>query len=78
MVVLFFVMTFDGIMTVSSIYRWNQRTAGVPATNVFAQYLDKHFDDERMIFLFPHMRDSKSLEELQVIQATPDSARSDS
>lgn len=77
-VVLFFVMTFDGIMTVSSIYRWNQRTAGVPATNVFAQYLDKHFDDERMIFLFPHMRDSKSLEELQVIQATPDSARSDS
>ena len=78
LVVLFIFMLFNGIMTVMSIYRWNERIDGVPASNAVDVYFDKHFDDDRMKFLFPHMRDSESLEELQSDSATPDSATPDS
>ena len=33
LVVLFIFMLFNGIMTVMSIYRWNERIDGVPASN---------------------------------------------
>ena len=68
-------MIVDAIVTVSAVYRWNQRVSGVPANNSFAEYIDKTFDDDRMEFLFPHMRDSDSLDELKSQgDATPDSA----
>ncbi len=68
-------MIVDAIVTVSAVYRWNQRVSGVPADNSFAEYIDKTFDDDRMEFLFPHMRDSDSLDELKSQgDATPDSA----
>ena len=44
-------------MSVSATYRWTQREDGVPASNSFDKYLDKHFDDDKMNFLFPHMQD---------------------
>lgn len=74
-VVLLIFMVFNAFMTISSVYRWNERIDGKPATNFFAEYLDRHFDDDRMEFLFPHMRDSESLEELKDGNATPDSAQ---
>ena len=68
-------MIVDAIVTVSAVYRWNQRVSVVPADNSFAEYIDKTFDDDRMEFLFPHMRDSDSLDELKSQgDATPDSA----
>ncbi len=68
-------MVVDAIVTVSAVYRWNQRVSGVPADNSFVEYIDKTFDDDRMEFLFPHMRDSDSLDELKSQgDATPDSA----
>ena len=69
-------MIVDAIVTVSAVYRWNQRVSVVPADNSFAEYIDKTFDDDRMEFLFPHMRDSDSLDELKSQgDATPDSAK---
>lgn len=50
-------MLINAFMSVSATYRWTQRTEGVPASNSFDRYLDKHFDDDKMNFLFPHMKD---------------------
>lgn len=50
-------MLINTFMSVSATYRWTQRTEGVPASNSFDRYLDKHFDDDKMNFLFPHMKD---------------------
>lgn len=50
-------MLINALMSVSATYRWTQRTDGVPASNSFDRYLDKHFDDDKMNFLFPHMKD---------------------
>lgn len=50
-------MLINAFMSVSATYRWTQRTDGVPASNSFDRYLDKHFDDDKMNFLFPHMKD---------------------
>ncbi len=65
LLVVFILAIYDGFMTVAAIYRWNQRIEKVPASNVFEEYLDERFDDQRMKLLFPHMRDSESLEELE-------------
>lgn len=50
-------MLINAFMSVSATYRWTQRAEGVPASNSFDRYLDKHFDDDKMNFLFPHMKD---------------------
>lgn len=50
-------MLINAFMSVSATYRWTQRTDGVPASNSLDRYLDKHFDDDKMNFLFPHMKD---------------------
>lgn len=50
-------MLFNAFMSVSATYRWTQREDGMPASNSFDKYLDKHFDDDKMNFLFPHMQD---------------------
>ncbi len=51
-------MMFNAIMSCSSIYRWQQRDLGVSASNSFEKYLDVHFNDEHMNFLFPHMQNA--------------------
>ena len=58
-------MVYNGILTVSAVYRWEQRTSGVTASNKFEEYLDKKYDDDRMKLLFPHMRHSDDLSEIQ-------------
>ena len=63
-VVVFIFMLYNAIITVSAIYRYNQRAMGNPPTNKYEEYIDKHFNDNRMKILFPHMRDSETLEEL--------------
>ncbi len=52
-------MVANTFMSVTATYRWTQRTDGVEATNAFEKYLDKTFDDEKMEFLFPNMKDVK-------------------
>lgn len=49
-------MLFNAFMSVSATYRWTQRDNGVSASNGFEEYFDKHFDDDKMNFLFPHMQ----------------------
>ena len=73
-VVLFIFMLYNGFITISAISRWNERVEGKPAANAFAAYLDTHYDDKRMEFLFPHMRNPESLKELKDGVATPDTA----
>ena len=63
-VVVFIFMVYNAVITVSAIYRYNQRAMGNPPTNKYEEYIDKHFNDDRMKVLFPHMRDSETLEEL--------------
>lgn len=50
-------MVLDAFMSITATYRWTQRSDGVPASNSFEMYLDEHFDDDKMNFLFPHMQD---------------------
>lgn len=63
--VLFFFMLYNAFMTVGAIYRWNQRVQCKPPQTTLGYYFDEHFNDKRMETLFPHMRDSGSLEELK-------------
>lgn len=72
--ILFFFMLYNGFMTMGSIYRWNQREQCQPPQTSLGYYFDEKFDDRRMELLFPHMRDSNSLEELK---KTPDKATAD-
>ena len=72
--ILFFFMLYNGFMTMGSIYRWNQREQCQPPQTSLGYYFDEEFDDRRMELLFPHMRDSNSLEELK---KTPDKATAD-
>ncbi len=48
-------MIFDVFMTCTGLQRADERAKGVPATNVFAEYLDEHLDDEYLQMIFPHM-----------------------
>ena len=48
-------MAFDGFMTCAGLIRADERANGVPATNVFAEYLDEHLDDDYLKMIFPHM-----------------------
>lgn len=50
-------MLFNAFMSVTATARWQAREEGISASNAFERYLDKHFDDEKMNFLFPHMED---------------------
>lgn len=53
--VLIIFMMFDSFMSISAVYRWQQRIDGVPASNYFENYLDASFNNDKMNFLFPHM-----------------------
>ena len=48
-------MAFDAFMTCAGLVRANERANDIPATNVFAQYLDEHLDDDYLKMIFPHM-----------------------
>ena len=50
-------MLFNAFMSVTATIRWQAREEGVKASNAFDEYLDTHFDDQKMNFLFPHMED---------------------
>lgn len=49
-------MIFNSVMSVAAVWRWGQRDEGIEAQSNFELYLDKHFDDEKMKMLFPHMQ----------------------
>lgn len=48
-------MIFDVFMTCAGLQRADERARGIPANNVFAQYLDEHLDDAYLKMIFPHM-----------------------
>ncbi len=51
-------MLFNAIMSVAAVWRWGDRGEGVAPQNNFEVYIDKHFNDEKMRMLFPHMYDT--------------------
>ena len=59
--VLIIFMIFDSFMSISAVYRWQQRIDGVPASNYFESYLDVSFNDDKMNFLFPHMTEIEDI-----------------
>lgn len=59
--VLIIFMIFDSFMSISAVYRWQQRIDGVPASNYFENYLDVSFNDDKMNFLFPHMTEIEDI-----------------
>ena len=48
-------MILDTFMTISAVIRWQSRIDNNPPAHALDVYLDKHFGDEKMEFLFPHM-----------------------
>lgn len=51
-------MVFNAFMSCSAMYRWTERDAGISPKNSFSSYLDTHFDDEKMRFLFPNLQNA--------------------
>lgn len=57
--VLIVFIIFDAFMSCAAIYRWQERDAGIEASNSFEYYLDKHFDDDYLTTIFPHMESAE-------------------
>lgn len=66
-------MLYNAFITITSVYRWEQRSEGIAPSNSFEKYLDEKYNNERMKRLFPHMRHSDDLEEIQVDEKRPNS-----
>lgn len=56
-------MVFNTIMSFAASWRWEARRNNIPAQSSFEKYLDKHFDDDKMKLLFPHMSETKETKE---------------
>lgn len=54
--VLIIFMAFNAFMSCAAVYRWQDRAEHPKTDNAFIQYIDYHFDDEKMEFLFPNMK----------------------
>lgn len=54
--VLIIFMVFNAFMSCAAVYRWQDRAEHPKTDNAFIQYIDYHFDDEKMEFLFPNMK----------------------
>ena len=54
--VLVIFMAFNAFMSCAAVYRWQDRAENPIAENSFVRYIDRHFDDEKMNFLFPGMK----------------------
>lgn len=54
--VLVIFMAFNAFMSCAAVYRWQDRAENPTADNSFVRYIDRHFDDEKMNFLFPGMK----------------------
>lgn len=65
-------MIFDSFMTCAALQRADERANDIPATNVFAEYLDEHLDDDYLSMIFPHMTNVET--GINVGQSTPDEA----
>ena len=48
-------MVINLFVTSSAVFRWRERMEALPAMNVWEEYLDGHFGDERMEEIFPNM-----------------------
>ncbi len=65
-------MLFDSFMTCAALQRADERANNIPATNVFAEYLDENLDDDYLSMIFPHMTNVKT--GINVGQSSPDEA----
>ena len=54
--VLIIFMVFNAFMSCAAVYRWQDRAEQPKTDNAIIQYIDYHFDDEKMEFLFPNMK----------------------
>ncbi len=52
-------MCINLLFTAFTILRWGERQSDLPASNLFEQYADENYDDERMQEIFPNMVFSK-------------------
>ena len=53
--IVFFVC--DCILSGAAAFRMDRRDAGIPASNAVSEYLDNHFDDERMHKIYANSKD---------------------
>ena len=58
--VLLIFFIFNGFMSTVSMYRWSQRANGVESSNVFWEYIDRQFPDERMKKIYANMKFSET------------------
>lgn len=56
-VALIIFMLFNSAVSMAAVARWQQRLDGVAPQNKYDDYLDENFDNERMEFLFPNMKE---------------------
>ena len=52
---LFLFMIYNAFISSVAVIRWTERSNNICASNKLEVYLDSHFDDERMNYLFPNM-----------------------
>ena len=49
-------MVYDCVISCLAQWRYNERQANVPATNVIEKFLDEQFPDDYLDMIYPHMR----------------------
>ena len=49
-------MVYDCVISCLAQWRYNERQANVPATNVIEEFLDEQFPDDYLDMIYPHMR----------------------
>lgn len=55
-IILVVIMLFDAFLTIGAVIRWQERINGAPSVTSLDEFFDRHFVDEKMEFLFPHMQ----------------------
>lgn len=48
-------MTVNILMSCAALIRYNARSQHKPANNSFTEWIDEHFDDERILHIYPNM-----------------------
>ncbi len=49
-------MSVDLIFSAATVSRWSERLQGIPSVGSLEQYMDEHYDNDKMESRFPHMK----------------------
>ena len=57
--VLLVFMILNTVISAVAVARWTARDSGVPPANAVEEFLDRHYTDEKMTWVYPNMMPAK-------------------